>query len=219
MKILVAEDIDSIGLGLETLFRRLGEVDVTQVAYCREAYLKLQRASIDGVPFDILVTDLMFDPGNSDSELKGGEDLIALIREKKINVRIVVYSVENRLSALRRLFEKYAIDGYVTKGRDSNRELLAAIETVMGGKRHLPSQFPNLLTRTPLTDVTEYDLTLLRMLSEGLKNEEISARLKAKGESAASLSSVEKKIARLKLIFDARNSNQLVLKVKELGLI
>jgi len=219
MKILVAEDIDSIGLGLETLFRRLGEVEVTQVAYCREAYLKLQRAAMDGAPFDVLVTDLVFDPGNGDSELKGGEDLVALIREKNINVRIVVYSVENRLSALRRLFEKYAIDGYVTKGRDSNRELLAAVQSVMEGKRHLPSQFPNLLNRAPLTDITEYDLTLLRMLSEGLKNEEIAARLKSKGESASSLSSVEKKIARLKLIFDARNSNQLVLKVKELGLI
>ena len=66
---------------------------------------------------------------------------------------------------------------------------------------------------------TDYDIELLKLLSIGLSQDEISSNFKQKNISPNSLSSIEKKINKLKLYFNAQNAIHLVSITKDTGLI
>ena len=74
---------------------------------------------------------------------------------------------------------------------------------------------------SPKTDleIDDYDIELVHLLSNGLSQEEISISLKKKNISPCSLSSIEKRLNKLRIQFKANNAIHLVAIVKDLGLI
>jgi transcriptional regulator len=73
--------------------------------------------------------------------------------------------------------------------------------------------------RTPSFNIEEYDISILTYLSNGLSQNEIASLLKSKGVSPSSLSSIEKRLNRLKDVLKANNNVQLVANAKDIGLI
>lgn len=68
-------------------------------------------------------------------------------------------------------------------------------------------------------EIEEYDIYLLNNLAEGLSQDAISKQLKAKNISPNSLSSVEKRVSKLKIHLGAKNTYQLIALSKDIGLI
>lgn len=219
-KILIAEDIDSIGLGLSTILEQLHQAEIVHSKYCDDALLKIKRAQLDAVPFDLLITDLSFEADHRTAVLPNGEDLIKAVKQQQPDLKIIAYSIEDRNYRIKFLLEDLDIDAFVWKGRESSGEVIRAISTIYKGEaKYLSPRFSHLLHPTSLLEIEEYDIQLIKYLSEGLSVAEICEVFKTEGKTAKSSSSVEKHISKLKIYFKAKNSIHLVSIAKDLGLV
>ena len=219
-KVLVVEDFDSIGLGISSVIQeKLGAKEVVTCQYCDEAYLKIKRAVQDRVPYDLLITDLSFEKDYREANLKGGKQLVEKLRGQDISIPIIVYSIEDRRAVISELMEIQKIGAYVLKGRNGLRNLEQAILTMAKGDTFLSPELENGVEKKELFELDDYDIALLSKLAKGHSQNEISQDFKSKGMSPSSLSSIEKRINRLKEEFEAKNAIQLVAIAKDLALI
>lgn len=218
-KVLVAEDIDSINRGVLNVLDALGCKDVQTVQYCDDAYLKIKKAISDKAPFTLLITDLSFKADHRQQRFKSGEELIAFLGSEFPDLQVVAYSVEDRLQKIRRLLSYPNVKGYVCKGRNGMKELEESIFCIGNQQTYLSPQIAQTMMHTGGDEIEDYDIQLMKKLSEGLSQEEISNYFKENHISPCSLSSIEKNLNKLKIQFRAKNAVQLVAIVKDLGLI
>lgn len=218
-KVLVAEDMDDINKGVVSTLSELDIENVHHVQYCDDALLKIKKALQDQKPFELLITDLSFTADHRQQKYPSGEALINILKQEQPNLKIIVYSVEDRLQKVRSLIDKFNINAYVCKGRRGLKELLKAIDMVYDDKQYLSPQVEH-ATRPQLDlEIDDFDILLIQKLSDGLSQEEISEHFKKNKITPNSLSSIEKRLNRLKIHFKANNATHLVAKVKDLGLI
>ena len=189
-KVLISDDLGSINQGVRTVLEGLGITNVTQVQYCDDAYLKIKSAYQNAEPFHLLITDLSFKSDHRAQTYASGEDLVKQLKQEYPDLKIIVYSVEDRLQKVRTLIGIY-ISQQVEHAFSSNSNL----------------------------EINDYDIELLKQLSNGLSQDEISSFLKSNAIAPSSLSSVEKHLNKLRIQFKANNAIHLVAIVKDLGLI
>jgi len=218
-KILIAEDLDSISLGITTLLDQHFRVKIESSKYCDDAYQKIKKAIQDKAPFDLLITDLSFKQDERDTVLTSGETLIMQLRNENIAIPIIVYSVDDNPYLIRDLFNKGSINAFVVKGRDGNTELLEALQSLSEGGIYISPQFSNVLKEKPVLELDKYDIEILKLLSEGNTQEDISVVFKRKGYPSPSTSSIEKKINKLKFMLKVQNSIHLIAVAKDMRLI
>lgn len=218
-KVLVSDDLGSINQGVITVLDSLLIKDVHQVQYCDDAYLKIKRGVLDDVPFNLLITDLSFASDYREQKHNSGEELIIALRKEYPELKIIVYSVEDRLQKVRFLIDTHKVNAYVCKGRRGLIELDKAIQLVYNNEQYLSPQVEQALSPKTSLEIDDYDINLLKLLSNGLSQDEISAHLKTNNMSPSSLSSIEKKLNKLRIQFKANNAIHLVAIVKDLGLI
>jgi len=218
-KVIVADDLGSINQGVSSVLSKLGVDCVDQVQYCDDALLKIKKALLDGEPYQLLITDLSFKGDYRESKLTSGEELVEAIHRESIDIKIIVYSVEDRLQKVRNLFLKFNIDSYVCKGRNGLTDLTKAIKENFNNKKFLSPIVESALSPKIDLEITDYDIDLIKQLSQGISQEQISEVYKQKNISPSSLSSIEKKINKLKDQFKANNTTHLVAIVKDIGLI
>lgn len=217
-KILVVEDIDSINLGVITMLEK-SRAEIYSAKYCDDAWLKIQNAAINKAPFDLLISDLSFTKDHRETNLEGGLDLIKKVREQFSDIKIIVYSIENRYSTIKELLDNLNINGYISKGRNSINELDQAIESIHKGEFYLSKNIAQINNDQTLGELHEDDLSILKLLSEGLSQSEISNEFKRNNSAISSMSSIEKRINKLKVFFNAKNTTHLISIVKDMGLI
>ncbi|MBL7559843.1 response regulator transcription factor [Olleya sp. YSTF-M6] len=217
--VLVSDDLLSINQGVLTILETLNINKVQEVQYCDDAYLKIKKSILDNQPIDLLITDLSYKKDHRDQKLNSGEDLIMALYNEYPKLNVIVYSIEDRLQKVRTLVNKYNAKAYVCKGRKGLVELSKAIETVYAGEKYLSPQIQSALSSKSNIEITDFDIELLQQLSCGLSQDDISKFLKTNNISPFSLSSVEKKINKLKIQFEANNTIHLVSIAKDLGLI
>ncbi|RZJ64471.1 MAG: response regulator transcription factor [Flavobacterium sp.] len=220
-KILVVEDIDTINLGLKTsLESHLDSADVRTTKYCDEALLKVKRAKMEHAPFNLIITDLSFKEDHRAAQLLSGEDLISAIRKEEPDVHIIVYSIENRPYRIKSLFDNFNICGYVEKSRESSSELIEAITICsVDSNTYISPQLAHILKEPVLLEIDDHDIELMRYLAEGYTQNEISEIFKAGGKVSSSMSSIEKRINKLKIYFQANNTIHLISVAKDFGII
>jgi two-component system capsular synthesis response regulator RcsB len=218
-KILVSEDIDSISLGVVTLLHQNFSADVSTAKYCDDALLKVKRAVYENKYFDLLITDLSFKADYREAKITSGEDLIKAVRKEQPDLKIIVYSIDDKPYKIKSLFEEQSINAFVSKGRESAIELIEAIDTVTAGGTYMSPQLSHISRDIVTLEIDEHDVLLLRYLSQGLTQPEISILLKNSGKTSSSTSSIEKRINKLKIYFRAQNTIHLISIVKDLGLI
>ncbi len=211
--------MDDINAGVLTALSELEIATIDQAQYCDDADLKAKKARKDNAPYELLITDLSFKKDHREEKLKSGEELVAKLKSDQPDIKVIVYSVEDKLQQVRRLFNKYKIDAYVCKGRKSLKELVKAIKTVANGKTHLSPEVKMALSNKKDMEIDDYDIGLLKLLSKGLNQDEISEDLKGRSISPNSLSSIEKRVSKLKIYFKANNAVHLIANAKDLGLI
>ena len=218
-KVLVAEDMDDISSGVLTTLKELGVSEIQQVQYCDDAILRIKKAELDGKPFDLLITDLSFDIDHREQKIASGDALATAVKKEFPHIKIIMYSIEDRAQKIRQMIQQLGINAYVSKGRHGLKDLTKSVELVFMDKVYLSDQISHVLHPQQDFEVQEFDLILMEKLSKGKSQEEISKELKDKNISPSSLSSIEKRLNKLKIEFKANNAIHLVAKVKDLGLI
>ena len=218
-KVLISDDLGSINKGVLSVIHDLGIENVHQVQYCDDAFLKIKKSILDKSPFDLFITDLSFIADHRAQRFASGEDLIGVLKQECPDLKVIVYSVEDRLQRVRTLMKRHGVHAYVCKGRNGLVELKKAMALVAKNERYLSPRIAQALSDKTNLEIDDYDIELIRLLAMGLSQDQISDSLKIKGVSPSSLSSIEKKINKLRNQFKANNAIQLVAMVKDLGLI
>ncbi len=212
--------MEDINKGVHSLLTELRVQEIEQVQNSDEAYLKIKRIELDHEPFELLITDLSFKADYRSQTYPSGEALVEKVKSEFPKLKIIVYSVEDRLQRVRNLFNNHGINAYVCKSRSGLKNLTKAIKAeIYHGNTFLSPEVSNALSSTNELEVDDYDISLLNNLSKGLSQEEISDLYKKQHISPASLSSIEKRLNKLRIQFNANNAIQLIAIVKDLGLI
>ncbi len=218
-KVLIVDDHDAISKSVQHVLTAC-HVETIEIAhYCDDAFLKVKRAALDGANYDLVITDLSFKKDHRHTNLESGEDLIAALRQDFPELPIIVYSMKNQLQKVRLLINQYGVNAYVCKDRKGSLQLEEAIKAVAQNKRYLSPQVEQALSPKTDLEIYDYDIQLLTLLSKGLSQDEISHSLKASAISPNSLSTIEKRLNKLRLQFKANNAIHLVATAKDLGLI
>ncbi len=217
--VLIADDLGSITQGVYAALEGIGITTIDKVHYCDDAYLKVKAALQKGTPYDLVITDLSFKADHRQQILSSGEALSEILKREHPEIKVIVYSVEDRLQRVRTLIQKYKVDAYVCKGRHGLKELAIAVQTVWEGNSYLSPQVAQAVSRKSALEIDDYDIELLKQLANGLAQDEIAEYFKENQIKPASLSTIEKQLHKLRTQFKARNATQLVATAKDLGLI
>lgn len=219
-KVLIVEDLDSIGYGIAAMLKQnKGIIEITMSQYCDDAYLKFLKAQKDKTPYDLIITDLSFKKDYRNAKIESGRELIKKIREHNTDLHIIVYSVEERKAVIKELIDKYQVKSYVLKGRNGLKNIMTAINEVDNGTAYLSPYLTEIYNRKEVFEIEQYDIKLLKCLSQGLTQDEISKSFLEKGIAPSSLSSIEKRLNRLKEEFKSKTTTHLISITKDLGII
>jgi two-component system, NarL family, nitrate/nitrite response regulator NarL len=130
---------------------------------------------LDLLKVDVVLLDI-------DMPVMNGIDTTRAIRQKFPDVRIIILSMHDEKSMISKMLDIGA-DGYVLKNSDK-LSLAKAIEDVMAGRRYL-SEEANAILLSParnqfsgkLSELTDREIEILKLVAEGLSNKEIGDRL------------------------------------------
>jgi two-component system capsular synthesis response regulator RcsB len=219
-KVLVAEDFDSISI---TVGQVLGDLSVSEIhhaKYCDDAFLKIKKALHEGVPYDLLVSDLSFKMDHRENKLNTGEELIAAVKKLQPDIKTIVFSIEDKSYRVKSLFNNLGINAYVSKGRDSIPELKRAIIEIFNtNSKILSNNLSHTLRDKSLIEIESYDIEILKLLSKGHTLDDISTEFKTMNIAPNGSSSLEKRINKLKIFLKANNNVHLIAISKDLGLV
>ena len=219
-KVLIADDIDFNDLGAAQILKQLNVEEVQYSKYCDEALLKIRKAARDKQPYQLLISDLSFKADHNKNQLNSGEELIQAVRAIDPDIKIIVFSIEDRFHRIKLLFDDLEVNGYVLKGRNTMYDLKIAIEKAFNNEsKNISAELQHLFQDKTTSEINDYDILLIKNLSIGISQESMEIVLKEAGISPNSKSSIEKHINKLKIYFKANNVVHLVSIAKDLGII
>jgi DNA-binding NarL/FixJ family response regulator len=217
--VLIAEDHESANISVQKTLQDLGIGKVDYAHYCDDALGKIQKGLRNAQPYELLITDLSFEEDGYRQKLDGGAALIAAARQVQPELKVLVFSAENKEAVIRELYQKLSINGYVRKARRDAQELRTAIETIYKNKQHLPLEFRQAIRQKNAHDFTPYDITIISQLAKGMFLKEIPAYMQQQRIKPSSLSSIEKRLNQIKEVLDFSKNEQLVAFCKDKGII
>ncbi|MBL0739155.1 response regulator transcription factor [Flavobacterium sp. GN10] len=219
-KVLVAEDLDSISIAVVQVLEELKVPVIHHVKYCDEGLLKVKKAMADKEPYDLLITDLSFKSDHRKVDLNTGDELIEAINKVQPNIKKIVFSIEDKSYRIKTLFNELGINAYVSKGRNSISELRNAIKSTFNNEEKiLSSDLSFNFNDKALIEIESYDISILKLLSQGYILESISKEFKDLSITPNGTSSIEKRINKLKIYFKANNNVHLIAIAKDFGLV
>jgi len=218
-KILIVEGLDSISLGLSTSLSSHFTAEICTAKSSEEALIKLKKGIREANNFDLVISDLEFvDAINSGPD--SGEEFITAIREISPNVKIMVYSAENKPYRIYTLFHKHKINAFIARGRESIYEIIEATKKIFKSEIiYISPKYVSFIEKKSNNDIEEYDVKLLKHLSLGKTQSEISNLFRDEGMQNSSVSSIEKRINKLRILLKANNTINLIAIAKDLGII
>lgn len=218
-KVLIAEDFQDTNMGIvDTLQERLAIAEVQEELYCDKAVTRLRVAQTDKKPFELLVTDLHFKKDHVTQKINSGIELIQAARALQPGLKVIVNSMEDNPIKINAFFKEQQIDGYVCKGRHGMTELVTAVQEVYHNRTYYSPQI-NLNVTDNVLELDDFDLSILKELSEGLTKKEVSEKFKKENISPSSESTIDKRISRLYDEYGAKNTTSLLFKLVKEGKI
>ena len=218
-KVIIAEDHESANLSVQKTMEEMRIKNIDHVFYCDDALSKIQTAKIKGQPYDLLITDLYFEADGTYQKIAGGIDLIQSVRAIQPEIMILIFSAENRPATIDMLFKNYEIDGYVRKARHDAKELKLALDTLSKGQQYYPQTLAHHVRKSNAYEFTEFDINIIRLISHGYQQKEISNYLKQHNIKPSSLSTIEKRLGQIRDELGLSKNEQLILFCKESGIL
>ena len=118
MKILLIDDHKLIKIGIKVLLEDNKDVDVIDDCSSKKEFLE----KIANESYDLFICDISLPDGS-------GYDILEIIKESKIKTKIIILSMHEDKSYIKKAF-KLGASGYVTKST-AHEEILQAIDKVM----------------------------------------------------------------------------------------
>ncbi|MBF4465412.1 response regulator transcription factor [Flavobacterium sp. LC2016-12] len=219
-KVIIAEDLDAISLGVEQVVKDLDIADFHHSKYCDDAFLKIRAAIHQNEPYDLLISDLSFKTNQREVKIANGDELVQKVRELQPDIKIIAYSVEDKNYRIKSLFDHAQIDAFVLKGLNSIEELKKAIRiTSTSDQKFISPEVASALQEKNNFEIDDLDIQILKHLSSGTPQDEIIQIFKDLGIKPNSKSAMEKRLSKLKDFFKANNTVQLVFIAKDMGII
>ncbi|MBW1297024.1 DNA-binding response regulator [Aquimarina litoralis] len=219
-RIIIAEDIDSENLGIVSSINVLTQTEAETNQSCDKTLSRIKEAIIKEKPYDLLISDLSFNLDTRISHnITTGKELIHQVKNVQPDIKVIVFSGEDKPAIIKSLFDNYNIDGYVCKGLYGLSELKKAISQVHFGNTYTCPVSKHALHQSNVTQLDSYEVQLLKLLANGYKQDEISLHFIEKGIEPNSKRSIEDKIRKLRQEFDAKTTIQLIHLVDGMGLI
>jgi DNA-binding NarL/FixJ family response regulator len=219
-KVLIVEDHEMENLSLQRTLEDLHMDHTEHAYYCDEAFIKIKKAHQSGEPYDLLITDLHFETDlHHEQQLASGQALIAAGRQAQPDLKILVFSAERRPSIVESLYTTQQIDGYVRKARNDAKELKTAIDQIGHNQRFYPWWYVTHIKHKNAYDFTEYDIAIISLLAQGVRQTEMPARLKENNIHPSGLSALEKRLKLIRNAFGFTNNAQLIAHCKDTGIV
>jgi len=221
-KVLIAEEFDIIFSGLKATLEETGilSTEIERASYCDEAFTKLKKGVLYNVAYDLLVCDLVFLEDDKSQKITSGRDLIRSVREEFPLLKIIVFSDQDKSFIIQDLYKNLKINAYVLNDRNGQKELKKAVHHILYSEGfYISKEVKEAIHPRKAIKISEFDILLIKFLSKGLSQEDISVKLKNKKISPSSTSAIEKRLKFLKEIFNANNSTHLVALAKDLGVV
>lgn len=218
-KVLVADDIDSINHAVASVLKEFNIEQVEYAQYCDKAYIKAKKALLDEDPFDLLICDLSFKIDHLEERIKGGRELIEILKQADPNLKVLVNTIEDHPHTVKALWDSGNIEGYVCKDRNGMRELKEAIFHLTRGKTYNSPKIERSLKQENLIILNDFEINLLTSIANGLTQDEIQEQFKKNDISPSSKSAIEKRLKELREEFNAKTTPHLIGIVKDLKLI
>lgn len=173
IKVMIADDHSMIREGLKQLLELEGEFEVIEEA-CDgvDCLNKLKK-----VRPDVLLLDI-------NMPKKNGLDVLQVMKDKRIKVKVLVLTVHNEVEYLLRAVD-IGVNGYLLKDSES-AELKKAILSVVNGDDYIqPSLIPVLNSKMidrnqdseKIENLTKRELQILKMVAVGAYNKDIAKGL------------------------------------------
>ncbi|CAH0129393.1 response regulator [Chryseobacterium sp. Bi04] len=217
-KILIAEDHEVRNLGVVNTLTELQIQNFDFVNYCDDALQKIKTAATNNIPYDLLITDLSFDKDHIEQTINSGQRLIEEVKKIQPGLKIIAFSIEKKPKIIDDLFKIQNINGFVSKGRNDGKDLRNTIKKVFSGETVIPQEILNSIRNTSF-GFTEYDVTLIELLSKGWKQSEIEIYFKENKITPDSRSAIEKRLNDLRFELGAKNNIELIVICKDIGII
>lgn len=218
-KVLIAEDQEMANISVQKTLHDLAIKDVQYVYYCDDALSRINKAVSDGAPFDLLITDLVFEDDNTPQQLSGGVDLVAAAIAAQSDLKIIVLSSEGRSRIIDSLFKSGSIHAYVRKARRDAQYIREALEAVSQHKIYLSPEVKDVILERNSHDFTTFDLHIITLLSDGVAQKKIPDYLEQRSIKPSSLSSVEKRLNHIRLALGFTKNEQLIAYCKDQDII
>jgi two-component system capsular synthesis response regulator RcsB len=219
-KVLIAEDLDAINLGIQQVLKDLDIVEFQHSKYCDEAFLKIRAAINQKEPYDLLISDLSFKADHREIKIASGDELVQKVREIQPDIKILAYSVEDKSYRIKSLFENADIDAFVIKGLNSIEELKKAIHLIStSSEKFISTEVASALKEKNNYEIDDVDIKILKFLSDGTSQDEIIDIFKSTDTKPNSKSAIEKRLSKLKDFFKANNTVHLVAIAKDMGIV
>ena len=218
-KVLIAEDHESASISIQKTIKDLGIGDYTYTYYCDDALMHIRKSLGTETPFDLLITDLSFEPDHREPTIKNGLELITAARLIRPELKVLVFSAEHKIGLIDALFRDLTIDGYVRKARHDARELKLAIEALSDHKTFLSHDLRVKLRQKNAHEFSDFDIKIISLLSKGMLQKDIPNYLVQHHIKPSGLSSIEKRLNLMKDSLEFTKNEQLVAYCKDFGLI
>ncbi|MXV50330.1 response regulator [Pedobacter sp. HMF7647] len=217
--VLIAEDHESANISVRKTLEDFGIGKTDYVFFCDDALKRLNKASKEGDPYELLITDLSFEEDGTVQHIKTGQNLIAAARKHQPGLKILVFSAENKAGVIEPLFTELGINGYVRKARRDAQELKDALEKIFSGRQHLPVHLRQAIKQKNVYQFSEFDIEIISLLAKGVLQKDIPLHLERKQIRPSGLSSVEKRLFTIREALNCAKNEQLVAACKDLGII
>lgn len=218
-KVLIAEDQESANISVQKTLEELGITNIDYVFYCDDALAKIEHAQQIKLPYDLLITDLYFEEDVRAQKIAGGAALIVAAREVQEDLKVLVFSAENKAAIIESLYNKQSIDGYVRKARNDAKELRSAITQLAQNQQYFPRPISQLISQKNSYEFSDFDVAIISLLAQGISQKNIPFHLKEKQIQPSGLSSVEKRLNRIKDVLEISKNEQLIAFCKDMGII
>ena len=218
-KVLIAEDHESANISVQKTLEELVIINTEHAYYCDDALHKIEKSVKAGDSFDLLITDLYFEPDGYEQILSGGLELITAAREIQPDLKVLVFSADNKPATIDLLYNEHEIDGFVRKARNDARELKEAIGEIARHRRYFPRHIKQLIEKKNAYAFSEFDIIIITLLAQGISQKDIPKYLQQRRVRPSGLSSIEKRLNRIKAALGFYKNEQLVAYCKDLGAI
>jgi two-component system capsular synthesis response regulator RcsB len=219
-RILIVDDHQLVIKGILCSLKEVGDFDVVTTNNCDDAF-SLIKADINSNPFQLLFTDLSFDNITDQSILQGGEELIKAIIHNEIDIKIGVITGHTETNRVYNVISNLKPNSYLLKSKCNAAEIGFAIQKMLVGEYYYTHEIHQKIMYRNIVKIQMDDIAIqiLKALPNHAKISNLEGIIKKNDGTRIKLRSIEAKLANLRTDLNANNNTDLILKVKELGII